>query len=145
MSNTTESEGLAPTTLAEGDRSQRHDCTVLTVMPGSAEDFVGLRENRSPITREILESFLACKTKAYLKLHAQQGIKSDFEMLSTEIRDELRDQAFENLVSRVKPTDVMRGVTIRSGWSSWKRKTRSSSHSGLIQKTRRMRYSSNSC
>ena len=36
------------------------------------------------ITRQVLESYLNCKTKAHLKLAGQQGIKSDYEGLLAE-------------------------------------------------------------
>ena len=37
------------------------------------------------ITRDILESYLHCKYKGFLKLTGQQGTKSDYETLLTEI------------------------------------------------------------
>ena len=99
-------------TLVEAYHLQEPDLKGFTVTPEPAQETAGLRGNQSPITREILESFLACKTKAYLKLHGQQGVKSDYEALSTEMRAELRERASENLISRLKPKDVMRGVKI---------------------------------
>ena len=42
----------------------------------------------SPITREILESYLNCKLKGHLKLKGEQGTKSDYEMLMAEVRVE---------------------------------------------------------
>ena len=111
MPITREPEQPMPIRLAEAYRSQEPDLRKLPSRQDRHERST-VPENQSPITREILESFLACKTKAYLKLHGQRGIKSDFEALSTEIRAELRDRASENLVSRVNPEDVMRGVKI---------------------------------
>ena len=107
-----EPEQPTPMRLAEAHRSQEPDRMGVTVTPGSAREIAGFVRisHRSP--ERSLESFLACKTKAYLKLHGQRGIKSDYEALSTEIRAELRDRASENLVSRLKPEDVMRGVKI---------------------------------
>jgi len=96
--------------LAEAYRSQEPDLVTITVTPGSAREIVGFPENQSPITRDILESFLACKTEANLKLHGQRGLKSEYDTLSAEMRAELRDRAFEKLVPRLKPEDVMRGV-----------------------------------
>ena len=82
----------------------------VTVTPGSGQEIAG--SGQSPITREILESFLACKTEAYLKLHDQRGIQSEFEELSAELRAELADRASENFVSTLRPKDVMRGVKV---------------------------------
>ena len=105
-----EPEQPSPMRLAEAHRFREPDLTAVALTPGSAREIAGFPENQSPITREILESFLACKTKAYLKLHGQRGIKPDFEELSTEMRAELRERASKNLVSRLKPEDVLRGV-----------------------------------
>ena len=41
------------------------------------------------IARDVLESYLNCKYKGYLKLTGQQGTKSDYENLLTELRDRL--------------------------------------------------------
>src|SRR5271166_5259023 len=59
---------------AEAHRSKEPDLTAVAITPGSAREIGGVCDIQSPITREILESFLACKTKAYLKLHGHQGI-----------------------------------------------------------------------
>jgi hypothetical protein len=42
------------------------------------------------ITRDVLESYLRCKTKAQLKLTGQEGTKSDYECMMRRIRDEVR-------------------------------------------------------
>jgi hypothetical protein len=82
------------------------------VLMGSASTTSGAADLLTPITKEILESYLACKTKAHLKLHGQRGDKSDFDALSIEMRAELRDRAAEKLVSGIKPEGVIRGVKI---------------------------------
>ncbi len=82
------------------------------VLTGPASMISGAAEEPTPITTEILESYLACKTKAYLKLHGKLGTKSDYEALSTETRAELRNRAAQMLVSRLKPEEVIRGVKI---------------------------------
>ena len=38
------------------------------------------------IARDVLESYLNCKYKGHLKLTGQQGTKSDYENLLTELR-----------------------------------------------------------
>ena len=45
------------------------------------------------ITRDVLESYLHCKTKAHLKLAGQQGSVSDYEALLVANRQEVRRQA----------------------------------------------------
>ena len=77
----------------------------------SLDDLRGRRRADSDTT-EILESYLACKTKAYLRLHGKLGTKSDYEALSTETRAELRNRAAQMPVSRLKPEEVIRGVKI---------------------------------
>jgi hypothetical protein len=52
------------------------------------------------ITREVLESYLHCKTKAYLKLAGQQGIRSDYEALLAETRQEVRKTAIDKMLAR---------------------------------------------
>jgi predicted RecB family nuclease len=112
MLNTRETDRPTSVSLSEAHRSQELDLIGASATPGLAREIARFGENQPPITREILESFLACKTKSYLKLHGQRGTKSEFEALSTEIRAELRNRAFEDLISRLNPEDVMRGVTI---------------------------------
>ena len=52
------------------------------------------------ITREILESYLNCKYKGYLKLIREQGNVSPYELLQKEIRDHVRQAATHKLVTR---------------------------------------------
>jgi len=47
------------------------------------------------ITRDVLESFLHCKTKGYLKLTGQQGTRCDYEVLMAEMRAEVRLAAID--------------------------------------------------
>ncbi len=74
------------------------------------------------ITREILEAYLNCKTKAHLKLAGQQGIVSDYEALLISTRQEVRDRAIEKILARTPEGDVARDVlltaaTLRAGSS----------------------------
>ena len=101
-----------PMRVVHSHHSQEQDHMEVPVLTGPASMISGAAEEPTPITTEILESYLACKTKAYLKLHGKLGTKSDYEALSTETRAELRDRAAQMLVSRLKPEDVIRGVKI---------------------------------
>ena len=94
----------------------------LTVQGGSASRFwVGssrqvslFPSNRmgwvvtTKITREVLESYLHCKTKAHLKLAGQQGIRSDYEALLAETRQEVRRQAIGKIFAPHPESEVAR-------------------------------------
>jgi len=80
--------------------------------PGSAPVVSEFLEQAPSITREILEGYLKCRTKAHLKLRGEHGTKSDYEVLAVETCAELRIRAAEKLASKYKPEHVMRGVTI---------------------------------
>jgi predicted RecB family nuclease len=65
-----------------------------------------------PITREILEAYLNCKYKGYLKLIGQRGTASAYEVLATEVRKELRERASEGLVRRYRDEEILRGPVV---------------------------------
>jgi hypothetical protein len=74
------------------------------------------------ITREILEAYLNCKTKARLKLAGHKGIVSDYEALLISTRQELRQQAMARIVARHTEGEVARDLpltaaTLRAGSS----------------------------
>ena len=52
------------------------------------------------ITADILESYLQCKYKAHLKLANEQGIKSEYELLLVESRNQVCLAAADKLVTR---------------------------------------------
>ena len=60
------------------------------------------------ITREVLESYQHCKTKAHLKLAGQQGIRSDYEGLLAETRQEVRKTAIDKMLARHAESEVAR-------------------------------------
>jgi predicted RecB family nuclease len=64
------------------------------------------------ITREILESHLKCRYKGHLKLAGEQGIKSEYEVLLVEAREELQARAIEKLTGRYGAGEVQRGSTL---------------------------------
>jgi hypothetical protein len=61
------------------------------------------------ITRDIIESYLNCKYKAYLKLTRQQGTKSDYELLLAELRGEVR---FGRLSKSPRISRTQRGTSL---------------------------------
>ncbi len=66
------------------------------------------------ITKEVLEGYLNCKLKGYLKLKGERGTRSDYETLMTALRDDLRARAYEKLLARHAGAAVLRGVKIET-------------------------------
>ena len=64
------------------------------------------------ITREVLEAYVNCKTKAHLKLAGQQGIRSDYEALLAETRKEVRRQAIDKMLARYAESEVARDISL---------------------------------
>lgn len=64
------------------------------------------------ITRDILESYLHCKYKGYLKLTGQQGTMSDYEALLTEMRAEVRLAAIDKILARHPGEEIPRNVPL---------------------------------
>ena len=66
------------------------------------------------ITREVLESYLNCKTKAHLKLAGHQGSMSDYQGLLVASRQEVRQQAIGKILAQYPEAEVARGITLTS-------------------------------
>src|SRR5262245_43265692 len=64
------------------------------------------------ITREVVEAYLLCKTKAYLKLHSHIGSPSDYETLTSESRDMFGQHAAMKLATHDRPGRTLRGLTL---------------------------------
>ena len=64
------------------------------------------------ITRNVLESYLHCKYKGYLKRAGQQGTKSDYENLLTEARADVRLVAIDKILAHYPGEDVVQNVTL---------------------------------
>jgi predicted RecB family nuclease len=64
------------------------------------------------ITRDVLESYLRCKTKAHLKLTGQQGTRSDYEGLLTESRGQVRLAVIDKILSGNEEGDVVRNIPL---------------------------------
>ena len=64
------------------------------------------------ITREVLEGYLHCKTKAHLKLAGQQGSMSDYEALLVARRQEVRQQAIAEILAKHPEAEVARGIPL---------------------------------
>jgi predicted RecB family nuclease len=64
------------------------------------------------ITRDVLESYLRCKTKAHLKLTGQQGTPSDYEALLAESRGRVRLAALDRILARHPEIEVVRNIPL---------------------------------
>jgi predicted RecB family nuclease len=76
--------------------------------------------DRPHITRDILEDYLNCKYKGYLRLNGQRGEKTNYEEMVMDVRQELRQRASESLVLRYCGQEILRGpvitpATLRTG------------------------------
>jgi predicted RecB family nuclease len=62
------------------------------------------------ITQEILESYLKCKYKAYLKLAGEKGEKSEYELQLVNFRENVIRTATDKLVARYQINSVLRNI-----------------------------------
>jgi predicted RecB family nuclease len=76
---------------------------------------LGANVMATKITREILEAFLNCKFKAHLKLIGQDGIRSDYEAMMAEIRQEVRQKAINKILARNPESELTRGMIVTVG------------------------------
>ncbi len=64
------------------------------------------------ITREALESYLACKLKGHLKLKGEQGTNCDYEMLMREVRVGHAQKASKRLEAGQREGEVQRNLEV---------------------------------
>jgi predicted RecB family nuclease len=64
------------------------------------------------ITSDVLESYIHCKFKGFLKLTEQQGTKCDFEAMLTELRAEVRHKAIDTIIARYQADQVARNIPL---------------------------------
>jgi predicted RecB family nuclease len=64
------------------------------------------------ITSDIIEAYIACKTKAHLKLAGNRGIRSEYEGFLLQTRREVRDQAISAILSKTSPDEVATNIPI---------------------------------
>jgi len=62
------------------------------------------------ITQDIIESYIHCRYKAYLKLIGQAGTKSDYENLCTDLRREVRRKALNKIYSQTSDKQIITDV-----------------------------------
>jgi predicted RecB family nuclease len=63
-------------------------------------------------TNDVLEGYLHCKFKGYLKLAEQQGVKCDFEVMRTELRSEVRLKAIDTIIARHQGENIVRNIPL---------------------------------
>jgi predicted RecB family nuclease len=64
------------------------------------------------ITRDVLESYLRCQTKAHLKLTGQAGTRSEYEGLLTELEGRVRLAAIDRILARHAVDGVVRNLPL---------------------------------
>jgi predicted RecB family nuclease len=64
------------------------------------------------ITRDVLESYLCCKYKGYLKQTGQAGTPSDYETLRTALRSEVKHGAIAKIVAQHQANHILRNVVL---------------------------------
>jgi predicted RecB family nuclease len=64
------------------------------------------------ITRDVLESYLYCKTKAHLKLAGQHGSVSDYEAMLVANRQKVRQTAIGKILAKHPEADVTRDIPL---------------------------------
>ena len=65
------------------------------------------------ITLDAFESLLHCKMKARLRLSLQQGVKSHYEAMITEIRHQVRLKAIEKISSNYNADSIARALPVK--------------------------------
>jgi len=74
------------------------------------------------ITTDVVESYLHCKVKAYLKLNGQKGTRSEYEEFLLQSRREVRQQAISKLAAKTSEGEITTDIpltasSLRCGWS----------------------------
>src|SRR5215475_13350129 len=64
------------------------------------------------LTRDVIESYLQCKYKGYLKLTKQYGTKSDYERLLTRRRSQVRGAAIEKVLAHYTEEQIARDLSL---------------------------------
>ena len=80
------------------------------------------------LTWDVLESYLQCKYKGYLKLTKQYGTKSDDERLLTKRRSQVRGAAIEKLLAHYTGTHLRRDTVIPQWFQASKATATSDGH-----------------
>jgi predicted RecB family nuclease len=66
----------------------------------------------SPITSDVLESYLLCRYKAHLKLANQHGTTTDYESMLVESRQDVRRRAIDVILTQHPADRIERGIAL---------------------------------
>jgi predicted RecB family nuclease len=72
-----------------------------------AEPLRGSVAMAAKITEQIIEAYVNCKTKAYLKLQGEQGTVTDYELLRSEMRERVRGEALKTIKAAYPEGEVL--------------------------------------
>ena len=72
----------------------------------------GSKVMATKITRDVLESYLNCKTKAHLKLAGHRGSLSDYERLLVASKQEARQKALGEILAKHPEAEVARDILL---------------------------------
>ena len=64
------------------------------------------------ITREVLDAYIHCETRAYLKLASQQGSASDYAELLVAFKEEIQQTAVGKILERHPESEVARDIPL---------------------------------
>jgi predicted RecB family nuclease len=64
------------------------------------------------ITRDVLEGYLNCRYKGRLQLEGEEGRKSDYELMTTDLRRQLRARVVAELLARQGAGETWQGATL---------------------------------
>lgn len=65
---------------------------------------------KAKVTKDVLESYIHCRYKAYLKLINQLGIKSDYENLQRELRSKVKGNAINKIYEHTDKKNIIKDV-----------------------------------
>jgi predicted RecB family nuclease len=71
-----------------------------------------VRDMSSRITLDVIHSVLNCKLKAYLKLTGRKGVKSDYETMLIDVRQQVRQKAIENIHNKYQFDSIPFGTQV---------------------------------
>jgi predicted RecB family nuclease len=66
------------------------------------------------ITKDVLEAYLHCRTKGYLRQAGERGTRSDYEAVSADLRDEVRRQATARIMLLHPGGDLVKDTPLRA-------------------------------
>ncbi|MGK7914678.1 MAG: TM0106 family RecB-like putative nuclease [Prochloraceae cyanobacterium] len=69
---------------------------------------------KAKVTQDVLESYIHCKYKGYLKLIDQSGIKSDYENLRIKLRSEVKRNAISKIYAQATDEQIINDVVLRT-------------------------------